>query len=137
MNVLYLNVVKVMVVWVWVAWRDKRTSMAIQGIERMVAAHTEECCICWRASRLHHVSRVALEVFATLFCWVLLLLMGFTLPLTDHEMSENVLDLVADLNLSSVTDEASGGTTFPDDVLQDNLGGQLWFGAEVCTLLGE
>ena len=26
---------------------------------------------------------------------------------------------------------------FPDDVLQDNLGGQLWFGAEVCTLLGE
>ena len=23
---------------------------------------------------------------------------------------------------------------FPDDVLQDSLAGQLWFGAEVCTV---
>lgn len=24
---------------------------------------------------------------------------------------------------------------FPEDVLQDNLPGQLWFGAEVCQML--
>ena len=24
---------------------------------------------------------------------------------------------------------------FPEDVLQDNLAGQLWFGAEVCTII--
>ena len=29
-------------VWVWVALKDKRAGMAIQGIERMVAAYTEE-----------------------------------------------------------------------------------------------
>ena len=53
-----------------------------------------------------------------LFSWVLLLLVGFTLPCPYEEGTEDVQDLVADLHLGPVTDKLVGSSPFPNVVLQ-------------------
>ena len=49
-----------------------------------------------------HISK-SLNCLVTLLCWVLVLLVGFTLPRCDPVCPEDVLYPVADLNLSLVT----------------------------------
>ena len=47
-----------------------------------------------------------------------MLSMGFTLPVTDDEVPEDVFNTSADFDLGTVADEAGGGTTVADDILE-------------------
>ena len=49
-----------------------------------------------------------------------MLLVGFTLPVSNGTVAKDVLDLVADLNLSPVADEHGGGTT-TTDLIQESV----------------
>ena len=46
--------------------------------------------------------------------WVLLLLVGLTLPVTDAKGAKNIQDFVTDFNLSTVTNQLGRCTTITD-----------------------
>ena len=71
-----------------------------------------------RASTVHDSVGHALDVLVFAFSWVLVLLMGFTLPISDDQVAEDVLDATADLHLGTVTDKPRGCTTTTDDILE-------------------
>ncbi len=58
-----------------------------------------------------------LDSLKMLFSWILVLLMGLTLPAANKNCTKNVLDLFADFNLSMITDELVGCTMFTDVIL--------------------
>ena len=62
------------------------------------------------ASSIHNGVGNTLDVLVAALCRVLLLLVRFTLPLPNHQMSQDVFDLVASLRLGTVTDEFGGCT---------------------------
>ena len=49
---------------------------------------------------------------------VLVLLVGFTLPITNHERPEDVLDTATDFHLCTVADKFGGGTTATDHIFK-------------------
>jgi hypothetical protein len=52
------------------------------------------------------------------FAWVLVLLQGFALPIQDMEITEDILNLVTNFNLSAVTDELVRCAAASDVVLE-------------------
>jgi hypothetical protein len=50
------------------------------------------------------------------FSWVLVLLMGFTLPVVNAEGAKNVSNFMTNNGLATVTDEFQRGTTLNDIV---------------------
>ena len=71
-----------------------------------------------RASMVHDGVGHALDVLVFAFSWVLVLLMGFTLPISDDQVAEDVLDVTADLHLGTVADKPRGYSTATDDILE-------------------
>jgi hypothetical protein len=59
-----------------------------------------------------------LDGLVSSFSGVLMLLVGFTLPVVDTESAQYVGDFMTDNGLTAVTDEFQGGTTLDDVILQ-------------------
>ena len=70
------------------------------------------------AGSVHDTVGHAFHILTLPSSWILMLVVGFTLPGGDDRTPKNVEDFVADLNLSAVTDEFCGSTMVVDDVLQ-------------------
>ena len=49
----------------------------------------------------------------------------------------NVVEKIMDDAIPSQRASRDFRVKFPDDVMQDNLGGQLWFGAEVISYVSK
>jgi len=58
-----------------------------------------------------------LDSLKTLFSWVLMLWVGFTLPATNRKGTKDVLDLFTDFNLSIITDKLVRCTMLLDVIL--------------------
>ena len=84
-------------------------------------------CACRCANTVHDTVGGILDSLPSAFNRVLLLLVWFTLPGFDKERAQDVQNLVANLNLSTITDQFSGCTTLTNVVLQgvDELGVSL------------
>jgi len=67
---------------------------------------------------VHDAVGGGLDSLVATFCRVLLLLVRFTLPVTNDQSAQNVENFVADLHLSAVTDELVGSTSLTDVVFK-------------------
>jgi len=59
----------------------------------------------------------SLDSLKMLYSWILVLLIGLTLTASNKKGMKDVLDLFTDFNLSTVTNELIGCTTFMDVIL--------------------
>ena len=50
---------------------------------------------------------------------VLVLLVRFTLPISNDERAKDVLNTATDLDLCTITDKLGGGSTMTDNILED------------------
>jgi hypothetical protein len=60
---------------------------------------------------VHNSVRHLFDILGLAFSWILMLLMGFTLPIANNEGPEDILDSAADFDLGRVADKLGGGAT--------------------------
>jgi hypothetical protein len=63
-------------------------------------------------------SRMVFDILVLLFSRILMLLMGFTLPIANNEGPEDILDSAADFDLGTVADKLGGSATASNHILQ-------------------
>jgi hypothetical protein len=68
------------------------------------------------SSAVKNAVSTILDGLVASFSWVLVLLMGFTLPVVNVEGAKNVSDVMTNNGLATVTDESQRGTTLNDIV---------------------
>ena len=67
---------------------------------------------------VHHEVRTVFDDLPHAFSEVLVLIVGFTLPVVDVKGAEYIEDALADFDAGAVTDEFVHGTAFADDILK-------------------
>ena len=72
----------------------------------------------WGSDLVHDGIDQCLELLDPLLCKILMLVMWFTLPVTNAVCVQDFLDLVAYLHLGAVTHKLSQSTSCPDLVFQ-------------------
>ncbi len=72
----------------------------------------------WGSSPVHDGVDQGLELLDPSLCKILLLVMGFTLPVINAVGTQDFLDLVADFHLGAVTNKLGQGALCPDLVFQ-------------------
>jgi hypothetical protein len=68
---------------------------------------------------VHNLVDILLDGLVALLSIVLMLVMGFTLPIVNAIGSEDIKDLVGDLSHSSITNELVWGSPFSDTLLEN------------------
>ncbi len=88
----------------------------VQGKADIEEAKPPSACRC--TSMVKNGVGSSLDSLKVPFSWILVLLMGFTLPASNKKGTKDVLNLFTDFNLSTITDELVRCTTFMDVILQ-------------------
>jgi hypothetical protein len=64
------------------------------------------------------VFAICFDILVLVFSWVLMLLMGFTLPIANDERPKDILDTAADCDLGTVANKLGGSATASNHILQ-------------------
>jgi hypothetical protein len=67
---------------------------------------------------VHNSVRHLFDILGLAFSWILMLLMGFTLPIANDDGPEDILDSAADFDLGTVADKLGGRARALSHVLQ-------------------
>jgi hypothetical protein len=80
---------------------------------------TTECpTFWWGIRRVHDSVNVFLEFLPVTFSVVLMLIVGFALPILNDEGTENVLDTIADFNRGTIADKFIHGSPLAYFILE-------------------
>ena len=100
----------------WDIVAESRTSKVVQ--KKADIDHTQQPTVGWSSGSVHDVVGVFLDGAVASLGGILMLQPWFTLPVFNAVGTENIMDLLGDFTLSSITDQLVHSTTLPNLVFQ-------------------